>query len=86
MADPIEEYLGVLRKDLEGRIPKEALTSVLDESDSHLRELMDGLKSPEAAIAKYGGARRFARRMLRELNPVPNLGGRRSFHSVFSFW
>lgn len=72
MADPILGYLEVLKRDLKGRIPREALAAVLDESASHLRELTEELGSAEAAVAKFGSPRRFARRVIRESRPVPN--------------
>lgn len=72
MVDPMGEYLAILRQDLRGRIPSDFMESILGEADAHLRDLASELGSQEAAVKKFGGARRYARRILREFTPTPN--------------
>jgi hypothetical protein len=68
VANNTSEYLQELKRLLNGRIPAEELGSLLSESEAHL----DGLKSDlsaspnaeQAALAKFGQPKAFARRIL----------------------
>jgi len=72
MAEPIASYMKTLERDLRGRLSAAEVTSILDESASHLYELAAEMGSEEKAVAKFGNPHRSARKILYGAAGIPN--------------